>query len=117
MRCRRCGEENPEAKKTCTGCGAFLEGYTLNNVTGEYGYRGADGNFYKSEDEYRAHCLELDTLKVRDYMQTHEPVIRKPIAYLRHEPTMSCFPVYQRIGIVRRLWLRLFFGLEYKEGL
>ncbi len=43
----------PDAKRTCSECGAFLEGYTLNNVTGEYGYRGADGNFYKSEEEYR----------------------------------------------------------------
>lgn len=42
----------PDAKRTCSECGAFLEGYTLNNVTGEYGYRGADGNFYKSEEEY-----------------------------------------------------------------
>ena len=53
MKCKQCGEENGDAKRTCSRCGAFLEGYTLNNVTGEYGYRGADGNFYKSEDEYR----------------------------------------------------------------
>jgi hypothetical protein len=53
MKCKKCGEENGDAKRTCSRCGAFLEGYTLNNVTGEYGYRGADGNFYKSEEEYR----------------------------------------------------------------
>lgn len=53
MICKRCGAEMPDAKRTCSECGAFLEGYTLNNVTGEYGYRGADGNFYKSEEEYR----------------------------------------------------------------
>ena len=53
MKCKRCGAEMPDAKRTCSECGAFLEGYTLNNVTGEYGYRGADGNFYKSEEEYR----------------------------------------------------------------
>ena len=53
MKCKQCGEENGDAKRTCSRCGAFLEGYTLNNVTGEYGYRGADGNFYKSEEEYR----------------------------------------------------------------
>lgn len=52
MKCKRCGAEMPDAKRTCSECGAFLEGYTLNNVTGEYGYRGADGNFYKSEEEY-----------------------------------------------------------------
>lgn len=55
MKCKRCGAKMPDAKKTCSKCGAFLEGYTLNNVTGEYGYRGADGNFYKSEEEYRRH--------------------------------------------------------------
>ena len=54
MRCKRCGEENGDAKRICSRCGAFLEGYTLNNVTGEYGYRGADGGWYKSEEEYRA---------------------------------------------------------------
>ena len=53
MKCKRCGAEMPDAKRTCSECGAFLEGYALNNVTGEYGYRGADGNFYKSEEEYR----------------------------------------------------------------
>lgn len=53
MKCKRCGAENPDAKKNCSECGAVLEGYMLNNVTGEYGYRGADGNFYKSEEEYR----------------------------------------------------------------
>ena len=52
MKCKRCGAEMPDAKSTCSECGAFLEGYTLNNVTGEYGYRGADGNFYKSEEDY-----------------------------------------------------------------
>jgi len=55
MKCKRCGAKMPDAKKTCSKCGAYLEGYTLNNVTGEYGYRGADGNFYKSEEEYRRH--------------------------------------------------------------
>ena len=54
MKCKQCGEENGDAKRTCSRCGAFLEGYTLNNVTGEYGYRGADGYFYKSEEEYRS---------------------------------------------------------------
>jgi hypothetical protein len=69
-KCKQCGEENGDAKRTCSRCGAFLEGYTLNNVTGEYGYRGADGGWYKSEEEYRAHCSgathsdAIDTAKV-----------------------------------------------------
>lgn len=70
MKCKQCGEENGDAKRTCSRCGAFLEGYTLNNVTGEYGYRGADGGWYKSEEEYRAHCSgathsdAIDTTKI-----------------------------------------------------
>jgi hypothetical protein len=53
MICKRCGAENPDVKTTCMVCGAFLEGWTLNNVTGEYGYRGADGVFYRTEEDYR----------------------------------------------------------------
>ena len=70
MKCKQCGEENGDAKRTCSRCGAFLEGYTLNNVTGEYGYRGADGGWYKSEEEYRAHSSgathsdAIDTAKI-----------------------------------------------------
>ena len=52
MECKRCGADNPPAKKTCMECGAILEGYTFNNVTGEFGYRGGDGEWYKSEEEY-----------------------------------------------------------------
>jgi len=71
MKCKRCGAEMPDAKRTCSECGAFLEGYTLNNVTGEYGYRGADGNFYKSEEEYRSqsaidHAKEELQLKIAE---------------------------------------------------
>lgn len=54
MKCKNCGEGNPIIKKCCQYCGAVLEGYTINNVTGEYGYRGADGLFYKDEEEYLA---------------------------------------------------------------
>jgi len=52
MRCKKCGEENAELKRCCSSCGAFLEGYTLNNVTGEFGYRGGDGGWYKNKAEY-----------------------------------------------------------------
>lgn len=58
MKCKKCGEENAMLKRCCSRCGAILEGYTLNNVTGEYGYRGGDGNFYKSEEEYQAAIRE-----------------------------------------------------------
>ena len=54
MICKKCGHINALTKKTCNYCGAILEGYTLNNVTGEYGYRGGDGYFYKTKDDYEA---------------------------------------------------------------
>lgn len=77
MKCKKCGAENSDAKRTCGTCGAFLEGYTLNNVTGEYGYRGADGNFYKSEEEYYARCSAaaqspIDHAKLQVELQVHE---------------------------------------------
>jgi len=43
--CRECGEHNPPLKKTCQRCGAFLAGWTVNNVTGKFGYRNKDGTF------------------------------------------------------------------------
>lgn len=63
MICKRCGAENSDVKRTCCECGAFLEGYTLNNITGEYGYRGGDGVFYKNEEEYRSHSSSAGSQK------------------------------------------------------
>lgn len=60
MRCKKCGKENAEMKKCCSSCGAFLEGYTFNNVTAEFGYRGGDGNFYKSKEDYKATSMQHD---------------------------------------------------------
>ena len=45
QKCKTCGEMNAPLKKVCTRCGEFLEGYTINNATGKYGYRYADGSF------------------------------------------------------------------------
>jgi len=45
MICKQCGKDNGFAKKCCSRCGAFLEGRTINNVTGKMGYRHADGSF------------------------------------------------------------------------
>ena len=50
MKCKYCGEKNSLVKKTCTACGAFLEGYTFNNVSGAFGYRKADGFFIECGD-------------------------------------------------------------------
>lgn len=52
MKCLNCGHENPDLKKTCERCGAILEGECINNVTGEKGYRGADGGFYPNKETY-----------------------------------------------------------------
>lgn len=52
MKCKNCGAENSDGRKCCTECGEFLEGYTVNNVTGEYGYRGGNGNWYRSAYDY-----------------------------------------------------------------
>lgn len=100
----------------------WLRGY-VNNITGQYGYRGADGFFYKSEDDYRAKSSvvnpnSLDEFSLREHLNKMELEMKKieipiPVGYLRHEPTETAIQVYHRIGIVRRLWLRWFFGLRY----
>jgi hypothetical protein len=51
MICKKCNNENAPIKKTCSVCGAILEGWTLNNVTGKFGYRHADGTFTVISDE------------------------------------------------------------------
>lgn len=43
MNCKNCGTDNAPLKKVCTNCQQFLEGRTINNVTGQRGYRHADG--------------------------------------------------------------------------
>jgi len=48
--CQECGKHNAPCKRTCIRCGAFLEGWTVNNVTGEFGYRHADGRFERAKD-------------------------------------------------------------------
>jgi hypothetical protein len=46
MICKQCEKDNGFAKKCCSSCGAFLEGWTINNVTGKFGYRDKDGGFF-----------------------------------------------------------------------
>lgn len=123
MICKKCGAVNSDMRKCCMKCGSFLEGWTVNNITRQYGYRGADGFFYKSEDDYRAKSSvvnpnSLDEFSLREHLNKMELEMKKieipiPVGYLRHEPTETTIQVYHRIGIVRRLWLRWFFGLRY----
>ena len=49
-----------------------MEGWAVNNVTGERGYRGGDGVFYKSEDRYReigSPTVENDDWRKREDIQ------------------------------------------------
>lgn len=39
----------------------------------------------------------------------------KPIGRLEHKPTLSCIPVYYKIGWFRRLMLNWCLGLKYQE--
>lgn len=66
MKCKHCGADNAPLKKCCDNCGKYLEGYTVNNVTGEHGYRGSDGEFYRSEEEY------LNSMRLRDKLEVSE---------------------------------------------
>ena len=59
MKCNNCGKDNPPVKKCCQQCGDILEGTTLNNVTGEPGYRGGDGVFYSSKEESDKRSLNI----------------------------------------------------------
>lgn len=45
MKCKKCGHENSDIKRCCESCGSFLEGWTINNTTGKYGYRTSTGEF------------------------------------------------------------------------
>ena len=53
-------------KRTCQYCGSFLEGYTVNNVTGEFGYRGGDGGWYINETEYKNKIIIMRILEGAD---------------------------------------------------
>jgi hypothetical protein len=60
-------------------CGAFLEGWTHNNVTGEYGYRGADGIMYRSEEHYRANSSAGLSSEAREWAEFEQECIEKAI--------------------------------------
>ena len=54
MECKHCGAENGSVKKCCHRCGKVLEGECYNNLTGDFGYRKADGSFtaYPNQKQY-----------------------------------------------------------------
>lgn len=45
MICKKCSTENAPIKKTCSNCHSILVGNTINNVTGEIGFRNKKGLF------------------------------------------------------------------------
>ena len=49
MICKKCGHENSDIKRCCESCGSILEGWTINNTTGKYGYRTSAGEFLPSD--------------------------------------------------------------------
>lgn len=58
MKCLNCKHENAQIKKSCENCGKFIEGFTMNNVSGEYGYRDHKGYFHSMDSEYVKLILE-----------------------------------------------------------
>ena len=64
MICKECGKDSSPLKKTCSNCGAFLEGRTINNVTGKSGYRTADGDFVPDKQE-NAELNKIDSSTIK----------------------------------------------------
>lgn len=70
MRCSYCGRDVPDAKKTCPYCGSFMVGYTINNVTGEYGYRDENGMFHscKSKSGNKGEMAQIDITRIKELL-------------------------------------------------
>lgn len=119
MDCPKCGASNAPLKKTCYNCGAVLNGWTVNNVTGEYGYRNPDGSFSK-EPKRNADAIEAmqQISKVFGKMLEVENgtiTLPVPIGYLRHEPTGYSLAVYKPISRFHALMLRWCFGVKFER--
>ena len=66
-------------KRTCQYCDSFLEGYTVNNVTGEFGYRGGDGGWYINETEYKNKIIIMRILEESIKVIGEEELINRAI--------------------------------------
>lgn len=64
MTCKQCGTDNGDLKKTCSNCGAFLEGRIINNVTGKWGYRTNEGDFVPDKQE-NAELNKIDASTIK----------------------------------------------------
>jgi len=60
MICKYCHTENAPLKKTCGCCGSILEGRAINNVTGEVGYRNADGSFTPDKEHCQNDSIDVN---------------------------------------------------------
>lgn len=49
MICKKCGHENSVIKDVVNLVDSILEGWTINNTTGKYGYRTSAGEFLPSD--------------------------------------------------------------------
>lgn len=119
MDCPKCGASNAPLKKCCYRCGSILSGYTINNVTGEYGYRNSDGSFTK-EPKRNADAIEAMQQISKAFGKMWEVengtiTFPTPIGYLRHEPTGYSLAVYKPISRFKRLMLRWAFGLKFEK--
>ena len=61
MICKKCGHENSDIKRCCESCGSILEGWTIKNTTGKYGYRTSAGEFLPSDKAKEKEKLLDDT--------------------------------------------------------
>ncbi len=100
MDCPKCGASNAPLKKSCYRCGSILSGHTINNVTGEYGYRNPDGSF------------TVGDMKITDNGTFTLPA---PIGFLRHEQTGYEIQVFKPISRFKALMMKWCFGLKYKK--
>lgn len=116
MNCPKCGASNAPLKKCCYRCGAILSGWTVNNVTGEYGYRNADGTFTKEPKS----MTEEPKSRIVDVSFNHKTgtvsiTLESPIGRLIHESTGYSLAVYKPISRFKRLMLRWAFGLKFEK--
>lgn len=119
MDCPKCGASNAPLKKCCSSCGAVLSGWTINNVTGEYGYRNPDGSFTKGPKR-NADAIEAMQQISKAFGKMWEVengtiTFPTPIGHLKHEPTGYSLAVYKPISRFKRLMLKVCFGLKFEK--
>ena len=79
MECPKCGANNAPLKKTCYNCGSILSGWTVNNVTGEYGYRNPDGSFTKEPEGVMMADAKQKIVDFNNTMESTIPSLPKEI--------------------------------------